>query len=83
MMDNLFYQMRVKMRAEKAGLVSIGMEAGQIVLRYPVLADEKAAPRLPDLGPGVRGGKNAYWCMFGKAPDWQEKLLETLEKLVR
>jgi hypothetical protein len=29
----------------------------------------------------VRGGKNAYWCMFGKDPDWQERLLETLEQL--
>jgi hypothetical protein len=36
---------------------------------------------LPDLGPGIRGGKNAYWCLFGKDADWQERLLEILEKL--
>jgi hypothetical protein len=36
---------------------------------------------LPDLGPGIRGGKNAYWCTFGKDPDWQTRLLEVLEKL--
>ena len=35
MVQNLFYQMRVKLRAEKAGLAAIGMETGQIVLRYP------------------------------------------------
>ncbi len=81
MVINLFYQMRVKMRAENAGLVSVGMEAGQIVLRYPAPAEGAEVKRLPDLGPGVRGGKNAYWCMFGKDPDWQEKLLETLERL--
>jgi transcription-repair coupling factor (superfamily II helicase) len=77
---NLFYQMRVKMRAEQAGLVSIGMEAGQIVLRYPA-TEEKFMKRLPDLGPGVRGGKSAYWCMFGRDPNWQERLLEVLERL--
>jgi transcription-repair coupling factor (superfamily II helicase) len=81
MVMNLFYQMRVKMRAEKAGLVSVGMETGQIVLRYPPLADNLPVKRLPDLGPGVRGGKNAYWCMFGKAVDWQDRLLETLHEL--
>ncbi|MEW6092569.1 MAG: transcription-repair coupling factor, partial [Chloroflexota bacterium] len=83
MVTNLFYQMRVKMRAEKAGLVSIGMEAGQIVLRYPAPAEGKETKRLPDLGPGVRGGKNTYWCMFGKEADWRERLLEVLEKLTR
>jgi len=31
----------------------------------------------------VRGGKNAYWCMFGRDADWQERLLETLGKLTK
>jgi transcription-repair coupling factor (superfamily II helicase) len=82
MAQNLFYQMRVKLRAEKAGLVGIGWESGQIILRYPSAPDEEKSPkRLPDLGPGVRGGKNAYWCMFGKESDWPERLLETLGRL--
>lgn len=89
MVTNLFYQMRVKLRAERAGLVSIGMESGQIVLRYPAppeCAETKPGSnlpnnRLPDLGPGVRGGKNAYWCMFGKDADWQARLLDVLERL--
>ena len=83
MTNNLFYQMRVKMRAEKAGLVSVGMESGQIVLRYPAPPEGTEPKRLPDLGPGVRGGKNAYWCMFGRDADWQERLLETLEELTK
>ncbi len=37
MTQNLFYQMRVKLRAEKAGLSSINWESGQIVLRYPTV----------------------------------------------
>lgn len=81
MVTNLFYQIRVKLAAERVGLVSIGMESGQIILRYPPPAEGTEARRLPDLGPGVRGGKNAYWCMFGKDPDWQERLLEVLERL--
>jgi transcription-repair coupling factor (superfamily II helicase) len=74
--ENLFFQMEVKMRAEKAGLVSVGSETGQFVLRYPPSLEEKSALRLPDMGMGVRGGKNAYWCMFGSDPDWQEKLFD-------
>jgi transcription-repair coupling factor (superfamily II helicase) len=81
MVTNLFYQMRVKLHAEKAGLVSIGMENAQIVLRYPPPQEGMESKRLPDLGPGVRGGKNAYWCTFAKDNDWQERLLDVLQDL--
>ncbi len=83
MVTNLFYQMRVKLLAERAGMISIGMENGQIVLRYAPPPEGMEPKRLPDLGPGVRGGKNAYWCTFGKDENWQERLLETLTKLTR
>ncbi len=81
MTRHLFYQMRVKLRAEAAGLVAVGWENGQIVLRYPPPAEEKSAPRLPDLGPDVRGGKGAYWCTFVKENHWQARLLEVLDSL--
>jgi transcription-repair coupling factor (superfamily II helicase) len=83
MATNLFFQMRVKLLAERVGLISVGMETGQIVLRYPPPPEGMESKRLPDLGPGVRGGKNAYWCTFGKEADWQKSLLEVLERLVR
>ena len=51
MVQNLFYQMRVKLRAEKAGLAAIGMETGQIVLRYPSAANGNEEKRLHDLAP--------------------------------
>jgi transcription-repair coupling factor (superfamily II helicase) len=76
MVRNLLYQMQIKLRAERVGLASIGWEAGQIVLRYPLSAQEKDGQRLADLGPGVRGGKSSYWCSFGE--NWKSKLLETL-----
>jgi transcription-repair coupling factor (superfamily II helicase) len=83
MTNNLFYQMRVKMLAERAALISVGMENGQIVLRYAPPPEGMEPKRLPDLGPGVRGGKNAFWCTFGRDENWQERLLETLSKLAR
>jgi transcription-repair coupling factor (superfamily II helicase) len=79
MVENLFYQMRVKLRAEAAGLSAISWEGGQIVLRYPVSSEEKDGSRLSDLGPGVRGGKNAYWASLGE--NWQQKLLDVLGEL--
>jgi transcription-repair coupling factor (superfamily II helicase) len=76
---NLFYQMRVKLRAEQAGLSAINWESGQIVLRFPATAEEKNGKRLADLGPGIRGGRNAYWCTFGE--NWRSRLADTLAQL--
>ncbi|NOY98682.1 MAG: transcription-repair coupling factor, partial [Chloroflexi bacterium] len=81
MVENLFYQILVKMRAERAGLVSVGMENGRIVLRYPPLGEGQPPRPVRDLGPGTRGGKNAYWLTFGRAPDWPERLLDVLGRL--
>lgn len=78
---NLFFQMRVKLRAEMAQIASVGFESGQIVLRYQSGEEGKNSVRLPDLAPGVRGGKNAYWCNFGKDSNWEEKLLNILSNL--
>jgi transcription-repair coupling factor (superfamily II helicase) len=79
MVENLFYQMRVKLRAERAGLSAISWESGQVILRFPSSGEDKEGQRMPDLGPGIRGGKNAFWCAFGD--EWQERLLEVLERL--
>jgi transcription-repair coupling factor (superfamily II helicase) len=83
MVQNLFYQMKVKLRADSAGLLSVSTESGQIALRYPALTENMSQRMLSDLGPGVRGGKNTYWCTFLKDPDWQERLLEVLDRLNR
>jgi len=82
MVENLFYQMRVKLFAEVAGLAGISWESSQIVLRYPVSPNGKDN-RLPDLAPGVRGGKDSYWCNFGKDRDWKEKLITVLSGLAK
>ncbi|RJP55064.1 MAG: transcription-repair coupling factor [Anaerolineaceae bacterium] len=79
MVESLLYQMRVKLRAEKAGLASVSWEAGQVALRFPAPAEGTEVKRMPDLAPDVRGGKNVYWVNFMKNEDWMPRLLEVLE----
>jgi transcription-repair coupling factor (superfamily II helicase) len=81
MVENLLYQMRVKLRAEKAGLSAVSWEGGQVALRYPAPANGSEPKRLPDLGPGVRGGKAVYWLTFAKDESWMFKLLDVLGQL--
>jgi transcription-repair coupling factor (superfamily II helicase) len=81
MIQNLLYQMRVKLRAEKAGLASVSWESGQILLKYAAPVDGSDAKRLPDLGHGVRGGKSAYWVTLSKEEVWTVKLLDVLGRL--
>jgi len=82
MTENLLYQMRVKLKAERAGLTGVAWENGQIILRFPPPPEGTSSHHLPDLGPGVRGGKNAYWLMFGREHDWPARLIAVLEKIV-
>ena len=76
MVENLFFQIVVKLRAEKAGLESVVMTSKQIVLRYGGKRQS-----LKDLGPGTRRGKNAYWVTLRDDTDWQAKLMDVLDKL--
>jgi transcription-repair coupling factor (superfamily II helicase) len=73
--------MKVKLLAEKASVVSVSGEGGQIVLRFPPLPEGVAQRDLPTLGPDVRTGKNALW-MQSSHPEWQDKLVDVLESLV-
>ncbi|MBT7070394.1 MAG: transcription-repair coupling factor [Anaerolineae bacterium] len=79
MVENLLYQIAVKIRAEDAELQSVVMNGAQIVLRY---AGEYRRI-LRDLGRDSRKGKNAYWLTFGQQSDWQERLLKVLSELVK
>jgi transcription-repair coupling factor (superfamily II helicase) len=78
MMQNLLYQMRVKLLAEVGGLSSVAWESGQIVLRYPMAGGSRMGAQLRDLGPGIRGGKGAYWCAFARDSNWMPRLLDVL-----
>jgi transcription-repair coupling factor (superfamily II helicase) len=77
---NLFFQIRVKLRAQQAGLFSVTMEGEQIVLRYPALPDGVNERKLAFVSRDVRAGRNAYW-MPGR-DGWQEKLMEALSTII-
>ena len=80
--QNLIFQIKVKILAEKAGLASVGMEVDQIVLRYPPQNEKITLKELAFPGNYVRSGKNSYWFAFRKyGEQWQEMLLEILTEL--
>jgi len=81
---NLLFQMRVKIRAQKAGLASISFEGDQLVLRFPALPEGVHDRNLPALGKDVRAGKNAYWLMGGGNGDgsWKKRLLDVLSDMI-
>jgi transcription-repair coupling factor (superfamily II helicase) len=78
---NLFYQLKVKLLAVKAGVSAISGENGQIILRYPPLPEDEVARSLPELGGDIRTGKNAIWLPIKKSNGWQDKLLNALHQL--
>ncbi len=74
---NLFYQLKLKLLAEKAGLVSVSNENGQIALRYPPLPEGVTRPIPPSI-PEARSGKNTIWLPGTIHPAWRELLLTAL-----
>jgi transcription-repair coupling factor (superfamily II helicase) len=76
--NNLLYQLKVKLLAEEVHLSSISSENGQLVLRYP---DNEIPASLPDLGSAVRVGKTALWMAHTGLENWREVLLDILHRL--
>jgi transcription-repair coupling factor (superfamily II helicase) len=74
--ENLVYQMQVRIRAAQAGVESITAENGQILLQTPT-SDEDQEAR--DLGPDVRQSRRGYW--LARREGWRERLLEILNQL--
>lgn len=79
---NLFYQLKVKLLSEQAGLISVTGEGGQIILRYPPLPEGETNRQLPEFGDEIRTGKNAIWMPISEANDWRNKLLNILNQLL-
>ncbi len=83
-MQNLFFQMQVKLLAEKAGFISVSLEGDQFVLRLPPLIDGLKTRDLLDLGKNARIGKNAYWLSKQQIGiDWKNALISTLEEYIK
>ncbi len=81
--QNLFFQLLVKLRGERAGLASVAVEGDQIVLRYPALPESAPPRNLPFVGTLARTGKNAFWLsMEGDPAVWKERLLQLLSAIM-
>jgi len=78
--QNLLFQLKVKLLAEPGRLSSIGVENGQLVLRF---SESQVPDDLPYLGSQARVGKTALWLPYANTPDWRERLIEVLEKIAR
>ncbi|MDD5369682.1 MAG: transcription-repair coupling factor [Anaerolineaceae bacterium] len=83
MVKNLFYQLKVKLRVEAAGLASVSIENDQFVLRFPPLPEGANSRELVSIGRDSRVGKNAYWIPYtAHQDDWQARLLEALSTII-
>jgi len=82
--NNLFYQLRVKLLAARAGLVSITLEGDQIVMRFPQLPGGVGSRDLPWVGPQIRAGRNAYWMKIDlDHQTWRDELLAALNVIIQ
>jgi transcription-repair coupling factor (superfamily II helicase) len=84
--QNLVFQLRVKILAGKAGVSAIGTENGQIVLTMPAMGELDQAYLGSQIGSGARVSKNRVW--LGRAADlraddapWRQQLLTVLREL--
>jgi transcription-repair coupling factor (superfamily II helicase) len=76
--ENLFYQMRIKILANQAGFIHISFENRQFILRYP---QGETAPKIPPTKLRARTGRTAIWVqMPSGTQDWKPSLLDLLIK---
>lgn len=78
--ENLFFQLQIKILAGKIGLESVSLQNDQLVLTYP---EEAPLPQRWELDPGVRIGESSLWLNFNlEHPGWRERLIKVMESLV-
>ncbi len=81
--QDLLYQMKVKLRGDAIGIESVSLNNNQIVLSYPALPNGVRDRQLPDVDPTVRAGKNGYWINISdlSTDEWKNRLLAILRKI--
>jgi transcription-repair coupling factor (superfamily II helicase) len=77
--ENLFYQLRIRILAAKAGIEAITAENGQILLQIPHGLSERD---LTKIGQDVRLSKRGLWLSRQTENDWTYRLEEILTALV-
>lgn len=76
--ENLFYQLRVRLLAADAGVEAISTENGQILLQLP---QERSELDIPVLGKDVRRSKRGLWLTRARKTEWTSRLIEILHTL--
>ncbi len=79
-LENLIYQIRVKIIAERIGLSAVVKENNDIVLKFPNLPAGIDKRDLPPISSRIRIGKNSYrviGCDWSNT-DWQDELIGLL-----
>jgi len=81
MVQDLLFQVKVKLLASRCGVSAIGRDSGQILVHSPAVA---RLPRLElqhQLGDQARVGSRAIWVPIDDAGAWREVLLNVLDIL--
>ena len=78
--QNLLYQLQIRIKAAKSDLISISNENGQILLQIP---ENWPREKLTDLGKDVRLSKRGLWLSRTGEQNWQDRLLEIMDSINR
>jgi transcription-repair coupling factor (superfamily II helicase) len=84
--ENLLFQLRVRILATRAGVTAVGSENGQLVLTTQPTDEVNQAFLGTKLGPGARTSKNRIWLgkaasVRGQGETWRDTLLTVLRQL--
>jgi transcription-repair coupling factor (superfamily II helicase) len=81
--DNLLYQLRLKVLAGAAGVEAIAVEAGKLAIRCSRLEKANRPGLQRRLGRGVRVSRRAVWVPYADIPQqtWRVLLVQALEAL--
>jgi transcription-repair coupling factor (superfamily II helicase) len=76
---NLIFQMKIKLMASEAGLSSVTLEGGQLILRYP---EGTVPPAEAAFSPNIRVGKSALWVKLSSdSHEWMPFLFDLIQRL--
>jgi len=80
--DNLLYQLRIKVLATVAEVVSVTTESKQIQIRLPATTSVSRLRLQRQLGADVKVSRKGIWLGRGLTTrEWQVTLVQTLEKI--
>ncbi len=78
--QNLLFQLQVRVLAERTGLTAINVENKQLALRFPPPRKKDQPMEFPTLPVGTRTSKNTVWLALDNTV-WRDRLIELLNIL--